>query len=206
MGTMITKPNGFFQTLLAFDCETSGLAYNSDDPSYDKDTGKTYQAISWGFIVADAVTLLPIEKLYIELKFNDENEWAMEAQNIHGLSRDYLNEHGMEEEEAVVKIASFVMKHFGPTSCIHPLGHNVQFDIWFLKRLMRKFDINLKFGNRVIDTNSLGFATFETFTSNQLFEAAGLPERKKHNSLEDIEMTLESARRIKMIFNAGLEA
>ena len=42
------------------DCETTGLAINRDDPSYDPENDIEYQSVSWGLIVADAATLDPL--------------------------------------------------------------------------------------------------------------------------------------------------
>ena len=200
------KERGYFEKCLAIDCETSGLFFSkdSDDPSTNLKTGETYQAVSWGLIVADANTLRPIEKLYVEIKWNGTSLWEPKAEAVHGLSKQYLEENGVSEEEAVITIASFILKHFGPENALHPLGHNVQFDIRFLRQLMRKFGVELKFGNRILDSYSIGAVTFGTYNSDHLFNACGLPERKLHNALEDIEYTLESCRRIKMIFKAGL--
>ena len=65
MATIKGKPRGYFEKILAMDCETTGLAVNRDDPSYDQEKGIEYQSVSWGFIVANAQTLEPIEKIYI---------------------------------------------------------------------------------------------------------------------------------------------
>jgi DNA polymerase III epsilon subunit-like protein len=206
MGTIKGKPRGHFDYVLAADCETTGLFFNEDDPSYNSKTGQTHQSVSWGFIVADAVTLKPIEKLYIEIKYNGTSEWNDRAFKIHGLSKEYLAENGMSEEDAAAAIANLIIKYWGPTGNICLLGHNVvTFDMWFLKRLMRGQCIELKFGNRHIDTFSLGQCTIGIFNSDDLFDECGLPVREKHNALEDIEYTLESARRIKMIFRKAWE-
>jgi len=199
MGTIKGKPRGYFEKFIAIDCETSGLKYNSDDPS------DGFQSVSWGVIVADAKTLKPIEELYVEIKWNGESEWAMGAQKIHGLSKEHLEENGMTEEEAVVAIGSLITKHFGTNSlCL--LGHNVAtFDLWFLKRLFRKFGIELKFGNRHVDTSSIGFVNWEVFTSDALFEEVGYDARGAHNSLDDARMALEAARRTRVLFKTLLE-
>lgn len=199
MGTIKGKPTGYYEKFIAIDCETSGLKYNGDDPS------EGFQSVSWGVIVADAKTLKPIEELYVEIKWNGESEWASGAQKVHGLSKEYLDENGMTEEEAVIAIGGLITKHFGVSS-IKCLGHNVaSFDIWFLKRLFRKFDIELKFGNRHIDTSSIGFVNWEVFTSDALFEAVGYDDRGAHNSLEDARMALEAARRTRVLFQSILD-
>ena len=199
------KPRGYFKYILAADCETSGLAQYCDDPSYNYETKQEYQSLSWGFLVIDADTLKEVDRLYLEIKYDGESEWESRAAAIHGLTLKHLEENGMEQEDAVMEIANLVMKYWGPESPICFLAHNANFDKCFLRRLMRKYDIELRFANRMIDTNGISFATFGTYNSDDFFDAAGLPERKEHNAMEDIEMTVESVRRAKMIFNIGLD-
>ena len=186
------------------DCETSGLVYKSDDPSYDAATKEEYQAVSWGLIVADVATLNPIEELYLEVKWNGDAKWSMQAQNVHGLSLDYLEENGMDEEEAVTEVANLIIKHWGPDNYIRALGHNVAtFDIWFMRRMMRRYGIDPVFGNRHVDTSTVGFVNFGLFNSNDLFEELGIV-RGKHNSLEDAKASLESVRVSRLIFQTAL--
>lgn len=207
MSVQTGKPAGYFKFILAMDCETTGINFDGDDPS------DGYQAISWGIIVADAETLKPCKKLYVEIKWNEESKLARvkdptygkRAESIHGLTYEYLEEHGVSEQEAVEQIGSVILEFFGDGN-IHTLGHNVvSFDLWFLKRIFRKFGIYLKFGARHIDTNSLGFVNFGTYTSDQLFNAIGLDERDKHDASEDVAMELEAARRMRIVFQSALE-
>jgi len=208
MTTIANKPKGYFQYVLAADCETSGLALNCDDASYNPDTGEVYQSVAWGLIIADADTLKPIKKLYLEIQWDGKSVWSKQAENVHGLSKEHLAENGLTNSEAVEAIANFILPYWGPTNSIRLVGHNVAtFDMWFLKRLMRSEQIELRFGNRHIDTSSLGFGTFGTYTSDELFETVGLPKRdpSKHNALTDAEYSLESVRRIRAIFQRALE-
>jgi len=206
VSTIKGKPRGYFEKILAMDCETTGLAINRDDPSYDPEKGIEYQSVSWGFIVADAATLEPIEKMYIEIQWNGESKWDNRAQKIHGLSKEHLKKNGFTEAEAVEAIGTLIMKHWGPTVRIGTLGHNVAtFDIWFLKRLFRRQGIELSFGSRHVDTSSIGFVNWNTFTSDQLFKAVGFEDRGDHNALDDAEMSLEAARVTKLLFNTCLE-
>ena len=207
MGTVKGKPKGWFKYFLTMDCETTGLKFNSDDPSVG------HQAVSWGLIVADSQTLQPVDELYVEIKWNEQSKLARtanpsfgkKAEEIHGLTFEYLEEYGMDEEDAVVEIGNFIMKYFADGN-IRTCGHNVAtFDIWFLKRLFRRFDIELKFGSRHIDTSSLGFVNFNVYNSDQLFDEVGFDARGQHNALGDARMTLEAARIMRIIFQAGLE-
>lgn len=200
------KPRGYIEKILIVDSETTGMAYGCDDPSYNPTTGETYQAVSWGMIVADAFTLKPIERLYVEIKWNGESVWDPRAQAVHGLSLDYLEENGMSEEDAVVEIASLILKYWGPDSPVHLGGHNVAtFDLPFLRRLLRSQGLEIKFGHKYIDSNSVGFTTFGTHNSDDLFEAVGCATRGDHNALEDAENTLTALRTIKQLFNACME-
>lgn len=205
MGYYDDKPTGYFEKLLAMDCETTGLDWNGDDPS------NGHQAVSWGFIVADGKTLKPIEELYVEIKWNDESkaarkadpEFGKEAGRIHGLTYDYLEQNGVTEEEAVVLIANMIIKYWGPTCLIKALGHNVQmFDIPFLRAMFKRHGIVLPLGSRHYDSNSAGFIAVGSYTSDALFDTMGFDSRDSHNALEDTRMSLESCRRIRLIWDA----
>lgn len=208
------KPRGYFKHMLAIDCETTGLCFSSDSPVHNPKTGEKHQAVSWGIVVADSETLKPVEELYVEIKWNDESakqrnansSFGKKAEEIHGLTRAYLEENALDEEEAVLKIGELILKYWGPTVSIRTLGHNVHmFDLVFLRDLFQRHGVNLKFGNRHYDTNSSGFMTFGTWNSNELFSAVGFDERGKHNALDDAKMALESARIIRLIFQRCLE-
>lgn len=195
---------GKFDKILFMDAETTGLAFNSDDPSYDAQTKTEYQSVSWGFVVADATTLKPIDKLYVEIKWNGKSEWSDRAEEVHGLSKEYLEENGLTEEEAACEIATFVLEHFDPDKPVCCGGHNVAtFDKFFLQRLMRKFDIMFKTGNRFIDTNSVGFACYGTYNSDDLFDLVGI-KRNKHNALEDAMAALKVVYKTRALYSTIL--
>ncbi len=206
MPTIKGKPRGYFQKVLAIDCETTGLAVNADDPSYNPKTKDEYQSVSWGFVVADADTLKPIEQMYLEIQWNGTSVWDNRAEKIHGLSREHLKENGFTESEAVEALGSLIVKHWGPNVSIRLLGHNVAtFDVWFLRRLFRKFGIELKFGSRHIDTSTVGFVNWKTYTSDELFNLIGFKDRGKHNALDDALMSLEAARVTRLLFENCLD-
>lgn len=212
-----TRPVGSFDYLLAIDCETTGLCFNSDDVTNNPNTGEHHQTVSWGVIVADAQTLKPIEELYVEIKWNQLSKrqrqnnpnFGERAESVHGLSYDYLEENGVTEEEAVLAIGNLIMKYWGPKGNIRTLGHNVHtFDMPFLRDLFRRNGIELSFGNRHYDTNSIGFCTVGSFNSDDLFSTMGMEARQTHNALDDAHMALESARRIRTLWNdmVGIKA
>lgn len=194
---------GEFKFILAVDCETTGLNYNSDN------SAEGHQAVSWGIIVADARTFKVIEELYVEIKWNKQSKelrkhdvnFGKGAEKIHGLTYDYLEKNGMEEEDAVVKIGQLVLKYWGPENSPRLLGHNVhRFDYVFLVEMFRRHGIELKKANRHVDTSSIGLITLGAFTSDQLFETLGFEKRKEHNALDDARMSLKSCQIISKLW------
>lgn len=196
----LKKPRGYFERVLFMDVETSGLAYNSPDPSYDEKTNTRYQIVSIGLVVADAQTLNSIERLYVEIKWDGVSAWSAEAQRVHGLSLAYLEEHGVTEEEAVVSIVELIIKHWGIDGVVCVGGHNVAtFDLMFLRALLKRQEFEIRFGSRTIDTNSIGFATFGTFNSDDLFTEVGLPARAEHNALIDADYARRAVQRVRQL-------
>lgn len=203
---MDNKPKGYFANVLAIDVETTGLAYGSKngDPSYDRANDKTYQIVSIGLIVANADTLDVVEELYLEIKWDGTSEWNDAAERVHGLSKQHLETHGVTSEEAVLAIGNLILKYWGPDTPICLLGHNVAtFDLFFLKRLMSSHGIDLRFGNRHVDTNSIGFATMQSYTSDEMFEYFGfIRDPNNHNALDDARFALASTKLVRDLWTS----
>ena len=181
---MSSKPRGYFQKLLIMDSETTGLEFNSIDPSQSTN-GNYYQAVSWGLVVLDVTTMKVVDKLYVEIKWDGKSLWSTKAETVHGLSKDYLAKNGLSEVDAIETILNFIFDHFGVDEVVPCGGHNVStFDIFFMRRLLNKHGVMFKTGNRFVDTNSIGLACFGTYNSDDLFDQFGIV-RDNHNSLED---------------------
>lgn len=199
---MTKKRPALFDLTLAIDAETSGIAFGSVDPTYDVNSGEAFQALSFGLIVANVHTLQPIDELYVEIKFDGENyTWSEGAQRVHGMSREYLEANGLPRPEAAQKIVTFIEKYFGPISQIRKiclLGHNVAtFDRYFLIDLLQSIDAVPQFGNRHIDTFSLGVVVLSAFSSDELFDTLGMVrDPENHNALQDAKYALKAARMI----------
>ena len=188
-----------FTKILAIDAETSGIAFGSVDPSVG------FQSVAWGFVVADT-EFNPIDRLYVEIKWNGESQWSERAEQVHGLSKSYLEKNGLSEEDAAVEIAEFLLNHFSPNDSIICLGHNVRnFDIPFLVSLLGKFDLTFKFAHRSIDTFSPGFILAGKRNSDEIFEHFGMPARHEHNALKDAEYALKVCRNIRKLWRAAYE-
>lgn len=191
-----------FNKFLAIDLETSGMSFQNDDPSNNYE----YQIVSIGMIVSNTKTYSEDAILYREIKWNGTSEWNAKAETIHGMSKEYLEESGLDEEDAVIDIVEFIMEHFDTTKPIVLMGHNVvSFDKPFFKALLRKHGISLKFSHRAIDSFPVGLLVVDAYDSNELFDKMGFPPRKEHNALEDIKYTLKAFRGVKGIIDEILE-
>lgn len=187
-------PQGYFNRILAFDSETSGLHFGTHPARNPLDPTDRYQCVSWGLVVLDG-QLKQLDEMYIEIQWDGKSKWNKKAEEVHGLSKEYLAEHGTPFEEAYIQIVNFLFKHWGTTPIV-TLGHNsISFDLEFLRSDLKELDLALKFGNRHLDSNTLGFTLFETYTSDQLFEALGQSDRgDNHNALDDIKRTIQAFR------------
>jgi hypothetical protein len=221
MSTPTGKPRGYFEYALAVDCETTGLCFKNynhgENPVYNPDTGERHQALSWGMMIVRVDDMSVVEELYVEVKWNEHSleqrlnnpNFGKGAEKVHGLTFQYLEENGMSEEEAVVKIGEIILKYFGPDNAIKLIGHNVHlFDLAFLRDLFNRHGVVLKFGNRHMDSNSLGFGTVGAWNSGDLFETLGHESRGNHNALDDIRMTVDAFRTIRQLWRlkVGLDA
>ncbi len=186
-----TSPRGFYDRILAFDCETSGIFF-AENPAQDPtDPTKRYQCVSWGLVILDG-NLKQLDELYIEIAWDGTSLWDSKAEAVHRLSKEYLSANGTPFEEAYVTIGNFLFKWFGDTPIV-TLGHNsISFDKQFMASDLEQLGIVLRWGNRHLDSNTLGFTIFETYTSDQLFEAIGQTDRgDTHNALDDIKRTVD---------------
>jgi oligoribonuclease (3'-5' exoribonuclease) len=180
---------------LAIDWETSGYSL----PNY----AAKHQGISFGAIIFDVRTLKPIEQLYREIKFDPKYQWNMGAQNIHGITQEHLEKNGITQEEAAFELVGMVSKYMG-TSEVMLLGHRVHFDKAFTIQLLDAAGLAFTYHPTSIDSCAIATALMELTYSEDIFATLGLPPRGKHNSLEDIQYTLESVKRIKEFFILGV--
>ncbi|MGZ5551832.1 MAG: 3'-5' exonuclease [Nitrososphaeraceae archaeon] len=196
---MSQKPVGYIKKLLAIDCETSGLFYNLESPAYNPQTGQYYQPVSIGLVVVDADTFNAIEELYVEIAWDGMSLWSTQAEKIHGLSKSYLEENGVSTLDAIEQIGNLIINHWGPSSPVHILGQNPWFDLCFLRSVLEREGINIKFGNKLFDSNSVGFAVFGTYNSKDLFDLLGTKQPLTHNALIDARNAVEVFKKTRLI-------
>jgi oligoribonuclease (3'-5' exoribonuclease) len=181
---------------LAIDWETSGYSL----PNY----AEKHQGVSFGAIIFDMRTFNPVESLYREIKFiGDKYEWSTGAERVHGLSKEHLAKNGIDQQQAAFELGSLILKYIG-TEQITLLGHRVYFDRSFTDQLMNSIDVRLEYNPTMIDSCSISTVLLEMTRSDDIFKCLGLPDRGKHNALEDIENTLFSIKQLKNYFIQGI--
>ncbi len=128
--------------LLVIDTETGGL-----DPT-------THSILSVGGIVWEEGRLVDSFEVFIV-----EPELVVDSRalQVNQIDLDWHRAHGLSPVDAMKALRFFLERHFGDprTSGKVPLaGHNVSFDIGFLKRLCRLANVSFEevFSHRVLDT------------------------------------------------------
>ena len=187
--------------VLFFDVETSGY----DKINFEDRSGcYKFQIVSVGICIVNPLTWKEIDSFYIEIKWNGYSEWDPGAEKVHKLSQEYLDEHGVDQDEAFVLLCEFIVKHFDANKQITLGGHNVStFDRHFLIQLFNQYDAQIKLSGRAIDTYTLGKVLFGTDNSDELFEMVGV-QRAGHNALEDTRLALKVVRLASTLFKQSV--
>lgn len=193
--------------IVAMDCETSGINWGAGHSEVNQSIAQGFQAVQWGFVISDTKDYKPIAELELKIKWNGESKWDMKAEAVHGMSKEYLEKHGVDEEEAVMDILEFFMEHLDITKPIFVLGHNAAtFDLPFLKDLLYRHGVKkIKFAQRCFDSFSLSMGTIKEHDSNTLFKKIGYKDRDDHNALDDAKMALGAFRLLNKAWTQMLE-
>jgi len=130
-----------FKYVLAIDCETSGIVSKSLNPGCNNN--ERAQAVAWGVCVVEFATLDIAEELYVEIQPLEGMMWSSRAEAVHGLSKQYLKQHGKQELESALDIAELIIKYWGADTPVIVLGHNVWFDKCFLDEMFKRYGIGV---------------------------------------------------------------
>lgn len=186
--------------ILVLDTETTGSTWGTYEETFQK-----YQAISFGAIVATSDTFEEVASLYFTVKYDPKYEWSAEAEKIHGITREQLENEGLDSDEAAATLAGFILDHFG-TSKVAFMGHNAGFDIAAMRQLLEPHGVMPALHHVVLDTSPAGFIAVGKYKSNDLFETFIGGRSEVHNALDDARMTLTVARSIKQVMEIGLSS
>lgn len=177
--------------LLFIDTETGGIDEN------------VQSLLSVGLIVWKNGEILEKDEFFIK----EENyKVTKAAMDINKLNLDDVYKKGILPSEAVERVVKIIQKYFKGKAIL--CGHNVNFDVKFLKKLFEKVNKNYDehISYRSLDTASilkfLSIANkFEEKEINSLDDAIdyfNIDVKNRHTALEDINVTVE-------IFNKLIE-
>ena len=189
--------NSKIDNIVAVAIETTG--FNKDD--LNKASG--HQILSFGMVSANTVDYKAIKSTYYEVKWNGTSLWNTNLEPMHGFTREYLNNNGIDEETAAAVMADFFIETFENKPVVL-LGHNVStFSYWFIKDLLHKYNMNLTLSSRIMDTFTLGKLLFNFDDSHKIFNV--LQRNSKLNALEKADAYLQFMRIVKSQWENGLK-
>lgn len=185
---------------VAIDWETSGSDFLG--ASHEK-----FQGIAFGIVIFNTETFEPVETLYRELKFDVERyQWSAEAEKIHGLTREHLEQNGVSREEGLVDLLELLLKYFGTEGKMMFLGHNVDFDIAFTDQLAADHGVDIlpRIHHVKLETSSAAFILTGKYRSDDVFQLFTGRVRENHNALDDALITLETVRTMRAVAETAL--
>ncbi len=186
--------------ILVIDWETTGAEFGL--PATE--IAKKYQGISLGLIVANFHTLEEVYSDYFVINYEPHKYvWTDRAEEIHGMSRQFLSEHGVSREEAIERVLTPILEYWGPKGIIVFGAHNAAFDMAFLEeQILKPAGVKLEFHQAKLDTAVLGMILLGNGKSDFVFDLlGGTEQRGDHNALEDARLCLASMRTAKQLFN-----
>lgn len=164
-----------------FDTETSGLPYkergsNYDYTNLDHFNSSRLLSISW-LLLNDVNEIVEKKTYYIK---PDNFEISEASINIHGLSKEFLNENGITIHEVLLNLNGLFTKY----NINLLIAHNINFDINILKSELFRYNYTITL-NKIRNIN-----TFCTMLSSQikmnLYKWSKLAEAYRYFYNEDI--------------------
>lgn len=120
--------------------------------------------------------------------------YTVEAQKINKFQKEQHEKNAVSHKDAVAAIRSFCIKNTKKTKEIQVAGHNIQFDIAFLRKLFEAENrsINRLFSHRMIDTFSIlrflvdaGKIEMSPISSSNAFKILNIKVDDRHSALGD---------------------
>lgn len=122
------------------------------------------------------------------------------AQEINKFNRKEHMKKAEQPQEVIDSILNFLYKYFDENMAIPVIGHNIQFDINFLKAFFRKNNrsFNQYFSHRSIDTYSVfktlvlaGIIEANIDSSSEAFKYFGIKVDNRHSAIGDCFATVQ---------------
>ncbi len=171
--------------LLFIDTETGGL-----DPD-------EHSLLSLAMVVWDDMKITDSTEILIN---DGQLKVTKEALSINNINIEEHKKQAITPSEAVEKMIDFIRKNFPEKRKITVAGHNVHFDIDFLKVLLNNTGINFShyFSHRIIDTSSILYYLYlsgsikqKATSSDEAFLLFEIKVNGRHTALGDAIATAE---------------
>jgi DNA polymerase III subunit epsilon len=165
--------------LLFIDTETGGL-----DPN-------KHSLLSLGMVVWEDNKIVDSQELLIN---DGQLSVTKEALSINKINIEEHKKIAIPSAQAIEKIIAFISKHFPDQRKITIAGHNVHFDVNFLKLFFsrNKKDFSKYFSHRIIDTSSILYYLYlagqiaqKAISSDAAFELFEVKVDGRHTALGD---------------------
>lgn len=180
----------------------------------DTETGGTipekHSLLSIGLVVWDSLNGKLAEKeLFVK---NDAYIVTKEAKKINKFDEAFHNTIAESPEIVIKNMLSFLRIYFPENVFIPLAGHNVNFDINFLKVLFKRQNrsYNKYFSHRTIDTYSVyktlilsGLIDKNLNSSHDAFSYFDIKVAERHNALSDCMATVELYEKMLMLIKNG---
>ena len=160
------------QEMIVFDTETTGLNIEQDD------------------IIQIAAVRIKNGKIaeVFEVFMNTEKD-VTETEKVHKISKDYLNEHGVSNEQGLMDFMNFC----GENAVL--VAHNIEYDYGIVHHNLQRFcNVSLAdYSQQQFDTIDIAKSIHPDFTSYKLeylIEKLGAEGVNSHNALDDVKATV----------------
>lgn len=150
---------------LALHIETTGICTDLDKPI---NNGNDIVCIAAA--ICDKKSFKTLDKKIIFINSDRDDigtRW-------HGITKGFLDDEGLDEEGALEELLNFILEYFTIDSTIICLGQNVHsFVLPFVKQLLQRNEIYLKFSSNALDVFSVTVPTIGETSISELIEMFG---------------------------------
>lgn len=165
--------------ILFIDTETGGL-----DPNVNS-------LLSIAFVVWKKFRIVASKEVLIDDGILNVTEKALE---INGIILEEHKKVAISPSEAIKVLEEFLSLHFRPDEKITIGGHNVNFDVNFIKYFFNKngYNFNKRFSHRYVDTATILYYLYlsnkisqKAISSQEAFDFFGIVVENRHTALSD---------------------
>jgi len=171
--------------ILFVDTETGGLDSNKNS------------LLSMAFVVWQEFEIIGTKEILINDGVLDVTEVALK---INGINIESHKKNAKPPLEAISDLEDFLAKYFRPDEKITLGGHNINFDVNFIRHFLNQNNYNFskRFSHRYVDTATILYFLYlsgklkqKALSSQEAFDIFGISVDNRHTALGDAIATAE---------------